>query len=52
MKRIKSDAETQNTMDGMLYAEYIAHAIQNGIEEKCATLQLNVPEIFLVEKIY
>lgn len=48
-------AETQNTMDEMLYAEeYIAHVLYTKLYRRrmCATLQLNVPEIFLVEKIY
>lgn len=46
MKRILRamlKAETQDTMDEMVNTEYIAHAMQNYIEEKCAISQRQSP---------
>lgn len=36
-------AETQDTIDETVNTEYIAHAMLNFIEEKCATLQRQSP---------
>lgn len=36
-------SKTRNTIDEMVNTEYIAHAMLNFVEEKCATLERQSP---------